>query len=290
MQPRSRSQGSLFNKAFHTEKKKKCSRSPKVLSSQLPSRSYSVWLVARATRLGKKSCACRAIVTPIPEVSEFLEMPGLAGYGFRYSGAPLALSLEIYLQTIAQSDWNDPEKRKKIVGSAPGQEDCKVNWDSIQPDLIDSLQAGTMADEVADLFVLSPAGKILFAIPTEWYSDPQPGHVSISGEGSSSAKSCAALGFRGVPQHRATRGQCRMGTPQVPAKPISIAHGETAQLVHFARNVHFGGGPEKQSPVYRIVVELKARACIRPLQSVQPPRSKRMRRMSSNSGKQRERN
>ena len=52
-------------------------------------------------------------------------------------------------------------------------------------------------------------------------------------------------------------------TPQVPAKPISIGDGETAQLVHFARNVHFEGGPEKQSPVYRIVVELKAR-CLRP--------------------------
>ena len=159
MQPRSRSQGSLFNKAFHTERKKKCSRSPKVF-----------FRIAVTILLGMAGCESDtprqeivapggAIVTPIPEVSEFLEMPGLAGYGFRDTLVLLALSLEIYLQTIAQSDWNDPEKRKKIVGSAPGEEDCKVNWDSIQPDLIDSLEAGTMADEVADLFVLSPRGR-----------------------------------------------------------------------------------------------------------------------------------
>jgi hypothetical protein len=174
------------------------------------------------------------------------------------------LSLEIHLQTIAQSDWNDPEKRKKIVRSAPGEEDCKVNWDSIQPDLIDSFEAGTMPVYVAESMVTSPTGKILFAIPAEWYSDPQPGHVSISGEGSSSAKQWRRFDlseeFGSVDQRVVSRS---LSTPQVSTGPIRIGYGETIPLVHFARDVHFGGGPEKQSPVYRIVVELKAR-CLRP--------------------------
>jgi hypothetical protein len=191
-------------------------------------------------------------------------MPGLAGYGFRYSGAPLALSLEIYLQAIAQSDWDDPEKRKQIYRSAPDEEDRKVHWDSIQPDLIDSFEAGTMPVGVKKLTVTSPTGKILFTIPQKWYSDPQPGHVSISGEGSSSAKSWLRIGlakeFRNIDQHSIGTGS---SPPHVPTGPIRIGYGETAQLVHFSEDVTFGDGPEEQSPVYRIVVELKAR-CLHP--------------------------
>lgn len=211
-----------------------------------------------------------AIVTPIPEVSEFLEMPGLAGYGFRYSGAPLALSLEIYLQTIAQSDWSDPDKRKEIYRSVPDEEDRKVDWDSIQPDLIDSFEAGTMPVGVKELTVTSPTGKILFTIPRKWYSDPQPGHVGISGEGSSSAKSWLRFGlskeFRNIDQRSVGTGS---SPPRVPTEPISIAHGETAQLVYFSEDVIFGEGQEDQSSVYRIVVELKAR-CLHPPPAVRP--------------------
>jgi hypothetical protein len=206
-----------------------------------------------------------AIVTPVAEVTEFLEMPGLLGYGFRYTGAPLALSLEIYLQSIAQSDWNDPEKRKDIVRSAPDEKDRKVDWDSIQPDLIDSFEAGTMPVYVAESMVTSPTGKILFAIPAEWYSDPQPGHVSISGEGTSSAKQWRRFElseeFDSIDQ-RVVSGS--LSTPRVSTGPIRIGYGETIPLVHFSKHVYFGDGPEEQSPVYRLVVELKARCLCSP--------------------------
>jgi hypothetical protein len=206
-----------------------------------------------------------AIVTPVPDVTEFLDMPGLAACGFRYSGAPLALSLEIYLQSIAQSDWNDLEKRKEIVRSAPDEKDRKVDWDSIQPDLIDSFEAGTMPAEVAEFMVTNPTGKILLAIPAEWYSDPQPGHVSISGEGTNSAKQWRRFElseeFRGIDQ-RVVSGS--LFTPQASTQPVNIGYGETAQLVYFSNHVHFGDGPEEQSPVYRLVVELKARCLYSP--------------------------
>jgi hypothetical protein len=123
---------------------------------------------------------------------------------------------------------------------------------------------------VKELTVTSPTGKILFMIPREWYSDPQPGHVSISGEGSSSAKSLLRFGLakevRNIDQRSVGTGS---SPPRVPTGPISIGYGETAQLVYFSEDVIFGEGQENQSPVYRIVVKLKAR-CLHPPPAVRP--------------------
>jgi hypothetical protein len=206
-----------------------------------------------------------AIVTPVPEVNEFLEVPDLAGCGFRYSGAPIALSLEIYLQTIPQSDWNDDEKRKQIVRSKQEEEDRKFDWNSIQPDLIDSYESGAMSAEEAELIVAGPTGIVYFAIPDQWFADTRPGYVGILGQGSVSAGQSfrfpLSQEFRDIDQ--STSHFQGSSKPQTPAEPIAIGYGETAQLAYISQNVYFGDGPDEQTPVYRIVAKLTAR-CLRP--------------------------
>ena len=205
-----------------------------------------------------------AIVTPVPDVNEFSEMTGLLGYGFRYSGAPLALSLEIYLQTIAQSDWDDPEKRKEIHRNAPADEDRIVDWDSVPPGLISSYESGKMSSDDTELFVLSPTGKILFTIPQDWHSDAQPAHVSIAGPGRGAAFKWLRFGvskkFRDFDQ----RAILEWGTdPPVAAEPIQIDHGQSASLIRFSQSVRFENLPKDKSSVHRLVVELRAR-CLHP--------------------------
>ena len=206
-------------------------------------------------------------ITPVSNVSEFFELSGTSGGGFRYSGAPLALSLEIYIQTIPQVDWKDAEKRKTIVrGGLPDEKDREVNWHSIGDDLIAAYEAGNLSATDADNLVPPTRGRIVFTIPSEWFKDHRSGFARIHGNGTADGKVNGGGGsvrfslgkkFRGLDTTIISRG---FSTPQFPDKPVTIAAGATKTLISVSETVSFGDG---ESPVYRLVYVFRAR-CLRP--------------------------
>ena len=208
-------------------------------------------------------------LTPVPNVSEFFELSGISGCGFRYSGAPVALSLEIYIQTIPQVDWKDDEKRKAIVrGGLPDEKDREVNWHSISDDLIKFYESGKMSAGDADILVPPAQGRIVFTIPDQWFKDHRVGFVRIHGDATADGKTVGGGGtirfqlgakFRDLDTTITSRSSA---TPRFPSKPVTIAAGATTTLIAVSETVSFGDG-DGESPRYRMVYLFRAR-CLRP--------------------------
>ena len=208
-------------------------------------------------------------LTPVPNVSEFFELSGISGCGFRYSGAPVALSLEIYIQTIPQVDWKDDEKRKAIVrGGLPDEKDREVNWHSISDDLIKFYESGKMSAADADILVPPAQGRIVFTIPGQWFKDHRVGFVRIHGDATADGKRVGGGGtirfqlgakFRDLDHTNIFRSG---GPPRFPSKPVTIAAGATTTLIAVSETVSFGDG-DGESPRYRMVYLFRAR-CLRP--------------------------
>jgi hypothetical protein len=200
-------------------------------------------------------------VTPVPTVTEFFEMAKFKGYGFRFSGAPLALSLDVYIQTISEAEWKDPEKRKKIVRSKPDKKDQVVAWRSAAEDVIKSYESGQMTDEDARDLFSGREGKIVFLIPQEWYSDSRGGYVKLVGQGQAAAFQSIQFSltekFRDLDKRFVGGNQ---GDIPPLKEPVTISPGRTTSLFFMVENVHFGDG---KGPTYRLVCRLTAQ-CLRP--------------------------
>lgn len=206
-------------------------------------------------------------ITPVPNVNEFFELSGTSGCGFRYSGAPLSLSLEIYIQTIPQVDWKDAEKQKAIVrGGLPDEKDREVNWHSIGDDLIALYESGKMSATDAESLVPPGHGRIVFTIPDQWWKDHGVGFVKIHGGATADGKKVGGIGTirfslaKKFGDLDTTDNSRSFATPRFPSKPVTIAAGSTKTLIDVSETVSFDDG---KSSVYRLVYVFRAR-CLRP--------------------------
>ncbi len=206
------------------------------------------------------------VVTPVPDVREFFKMTEMTGYGFRYSGAPLALSLDIYIQTISAADWNDLEKRKQIYRNAPEEEDQVVAWRSVSVDLIDFYESGRMDDKDARVVIPPAEGTIVFSIPDKWYSDDRGGYVKIRGQAPTSKGGTRSMAystqFKLTDKFRDLDADFTGSTGTYSSsakKPITIAPGATTFLIAKSETASSGDG----GAVYRLTYRLRAQ-CLRP--------------------------
>ena len=207
-------------------------------------------------------------VTPVSDVTEFFEMVGINnGCGFRYSGAPIALSLDIYIQTIPEADWKDPEKQKEIFRSKPDKKDQVVAWRSASDDMIKAYEAGKMTDETASRIPSAQEETIVFSFPDNWFSDVRGGYAKLLGHATVDGETLRVSKNVRFPLTKKFRDVDTMGivgrvggTPRFPKEPITISPGATTSLIAVSETVDFGDGV---GPFYRLVYRLTAR-CLRP--------------------------
>ena len=110
------------------------------------------------------------MVTQVTDVTEFLELASSSGAGFRYAGAPLAVTLDIHIQKFPSNGfWDDPNKMKKIFQSLHG-DDQVLAYSSCSDNRIEKFESGRMGDEEKSVFGLGQQGKLLLQFPPEWWS------------------------------------------------------------------------------------------------------------------------
>ena len=209
------------------------------------------------------------IVAPAANITEFQRLAGNHGIGFRYSGAPLALTLSIHIQKFSRDDWDT--RRKEITGNPPGEKDQVLAFRSCPVDQIERFESGQMGHDEQEYNLLSnQQGEILFQLPVNWWvSRSQTSvlqHVKSIGnqtKGVSHAEqlcladelpAAIAIGWKrseGMPASDLSERQT----------PVTIAPGETAELVSLIETRSSGGAGAE--PVYRLVCSLRAR-CLRP--------------------------
>ena len=207
------------------------------------------------------------VVTQVTDVTEFLEMASSSGAGFRYSGAPLAVTLDIHIQTIAREDWNDDDKRKETRRNR--HEDNQVlAYSSCPANRIEAFESGRMGDEEKAIHGLEQQGKLLLQFPVKWWSSRN--HTSLILNSTAVMLNETRTGGTGLRTSLADKfpdpdaiANMVLGGGASPfiEESVVIAPGETVLLFDYYGHVSFGDNSD--GPVFLMTCSLRAQ-CLRP--------------------------
>ena len=218
------------------------------------------------------------VVTQVTDVTEFLELASSSGAGFRYAGAPLAVTLDIHIQKFPSNGfWDDPNKMKKIFQSLHG-DDQVLAYSSCSDNRIEKFESGRMGDEEKSVYGgLGQQGKLLLQFPSEWWSSQNQTSLILESTtdiedktveiGTSSVRTSTKSKRISLtdkfPDPDAIVDTVHEGAGVQPfiEKSVTIAPGETASLFHFQGLVSFGDNSDR--PAFLMTCSLSTR-CLRP--------------------------
>ncbi|MDC0176129.1 hypothetical protein OAJ60_04240 [Planctomycetaceae bacterium] len=108
---------------------------------------------------------CEVMV--LRDVEKYFELLDKKAYAFRFSGAPLQLSLEVYHQKITPVPGSPLSLNDRIDRSQPTNEDRIVSWTNVKDESVSSFETGKWTKEAAKTRELVPHGRILLFIDEE---------------------------------------------------------------------------------------------------------------------------
>jgi hypothetical protein len=218
------------------------------------------------------------VVTQVTDVTEFLELASSSGAGFRYSGAPLAVTLDIHIKKFPSNDfWDDPNKMKEIFSSLH-DDDQVLAYSSCSDNRIEKFESGRMGDEEKNFYGgLGQQGKLLLQFPSKWWSsqnqtflilestadiEDKKVEIATSSVRTSTKSKRISLADK-FPDPDAIVDTVHGGAGVQPfiEKSVTIAPGETASLFHFQGLVSFGDNSDR--PAFLMTCSLSTR-CLRP--------------------------
>ncbi len=189
-------------------------------------------------------------ITYAPEAAEFLEIgiENREAWAFRYKGASVQLTLELFHQELPTDGVKPGPERLKLIGK-PTDNDRIVQWASIDHQAIETFEAGDLSKEDIDALGINVTeGKIVFQLP-DWNHDNRTGYASHDG--------VSHISFKlPDPGESAFKGKTGSFNPEDP-KPTTLNPGQTGVLAAGHYHSEFADGR-----LHRIDYVLKAR-CLR---------------------------
>lgn len=217
------------------------------------------------------------VVTQVTDVTEFLELASSSGAGFRYAGAPLAVTLDIHIKKFPSNDfWDDPNKMKEIFSSLH-DDDQVLAYSSCSDNRIEKFESGRMGDEEKIFYGgLGQQGKLLLQFPSKWWSsqnqtflilestadiEDKTVEIATSSVRTSTKSKRISLADK-FPDPDAIAGMVLGGSvsPFI-EESVTIAPGETASLFHFQGLARPSENSDR--PAFLMTCSLSAR-CLRP--------------------------
>ena len=206
----------------------------------------------------------------VPEIGEWFSLGNKKAWGFRYSGAPVQVSVEIFYRQVPFQDFDTDKKKQEFHRSQPSTDDRLFVFNNVNDSMVKSYESGKMTRVDTQALGICDKGKILFYLPTK--KSDRTGMVAVLAE-SKGARQSSSQQFQ-LPDPGATpKGAVDGGGSHTSSKDPenrSIAPGESTTLISEFWTVQ----PDSKGPTHRIDYVMKVRVLRKPAQFASPKKAK----------------